>query len=696
MAHRGPETKDLFNTARGVLGFGRLSLTAPLNGGQPFRSRDSLVGLVANGEVYNHSSLRAELGSSCFSTESDCEVLLRLYERDGLQFLDRVEGMFAVLILDAKRGRLILARDRFGIKPVYFHQNAGRVVASSEIKALFRDPETPRALAWDEALSHPMLSSLPALTSVKPTTWFDGIETIEPGTILEIDLDTGRRKVTSYWTFPGAGPESLPETAEAAVDLYRDIFVSSVRDCATSDAGIGVFLSGGVDSSAVCAVASSHADIASFSVVNAGTVQNGDAANARAVAGLLGIEHHDVLFDPDRVPTVDAWRTILWLLETPLCGPEVYYRHELHRYAKEVRPDINAILLGGASDEFNGGYQNEFCPGGTWSEFVETLSAMRTRSLTEGNLADRWFQAVDVALVKPDALSEPERILDFYFGWEYRKIQQYNMWHEDRTAAGSGIEARVPFLDRRLVELSVNLPDSLRPSLLADKRILRDAVVGLVPEEIAYRPKVPFFYGPGAGRVHSTFVRMLAQDGAALVREAFEQPAASERLSLPAALELLQRLQAGADSGGVELLLRLVNLGLLEAALTDLPAPHRDCGQLLGSILPRLEQEESLSALDGVKVDGPDTSELALASNVEYLIDASEPSRRFVCVDGAIEFEVDSNEFPVWASALSAISVGCSLGELKSLSGWTDQENDFLQLCFREGIVLSRRFSEPA
>src|SRR5205085_3841853 len=259
---------------------------------------------------------------------------------------------------------------------------------------------------------------------------------------------------------------------------YRERVAAAVVESGMSDAEVGLFLSGGVDSAAVAAF-STLDTLHTFTALNGGTLANGDGEAAHRVARALGRPNHQVVFEVDDAPTPEQWKRLLWLLETPLCGPEQLYKAELHRFARATRPNQNVMLHGQAGDEFNGGYSVDFANGGGWSDFVATTQAMarNERLVHRAELATWWHR--DRPLLRDGAVAPAadETLIDSYdayLSWRYRQIQQYNCWHEDRTAAGNGVEARPPFLDHRIVELTAAIPPSLREQLLWDKRILRE------------------------------------------------------------------------------------------------------------------------------------------------------------------------------------------------------------------------------
>ncbi|MFE0174470.1 asparagine synthase (glutamine-hydrolyzing) [Streptomyces sp. NPDC059002] len=568
--HRGPDERELLRTGPVGLAFTRLSLVDPQDGTQPLVSDDGNLVLIANGEVYNHKELAAGLPSDVrLKTGSDCEVLLYLYRQHGLDFLRDVRGMFAIILWDRARGQLVLARDRFGIKPLYYHRTDERIVLSSEIKALFVDPATPRRFAWDKALAVPTVAAAPRFGGAQLCTWFDGVESVPAASVLRVDLRDGRTTEHRYWELPTEADESLD--AEAFIETYGDLLEASVRECATADTELGLFLSGGIDSSAVLALARTQLDeIHTFTALSGGTRANGDAEHASWLARTWGVHNHQVLFGPDLTPTPEEWRRLVWLTESPMVGPEVYYKHELHRFARQIRPELRGMLLGAASDEFNGGYSHDM--GDDWTSFTAGLTGMNRATLFDRHPGLRHWWGDGESFLSDDALhalggADGTRDADVYRSYvlsEYRKVQQYNVWHEDRTAAGSGVEARVPFLDHRLVDLTAAIPERLRPRLLWDKRILRDAVKSRLPHRIAERPKVPFFYGSGTHHAYDMLVRLMHADGQELVERALAAPGADAYLDAAAIRRRLRTFaDAASDSPSVELLMRVVNMGLL-------------------------------------------------------------------------------------------------------------------------------------
>jgi asparagine synthase (glutamine-hydrolysing) len=703
VAHRGPDGERIVREGPVGLAFRRLALVDPDGGEQPLTNADGSIMLIANGEIYNHRELERGLPSGTrMRTSSDCEVLVGLYERDGLRFLDAVLGMYAIILWDRRRNRLLFARDRFGIKPLYYTRNGDSLTFASEIKALFQDPRCPRSLDWEAALADQALHAAPYLVHAPVTSWFRGVEVVPAGTIVTFDLTTGRSERHVYWKLPSFDGDGDASDAEL-LGRYRELLAASVADCATADAEVGLFLSGGVDSSAVAALAAPHGEIHTFTVLNGSTLANGDAESAARTADALGMPNHQLCFDVGRIPAVEEYKRLLWLLETPLCGPEQYYKYELYRFVKHTRPELRGMLLGQASDEFNGGYSVALSGGTGWDGFMRVVDGLvHARALQHSPGLAAWWSYHDRPLVDRailEAPGEPGLLADPYtafVAWKYRDIQQYNCWHEDRTAAGNGVEARVPFLDHRIVELMATVPVARRARLLWDKWVLREAVRDLVPLAVSTRPKVSFYHGDGAEFTHRAFVRMLAQDGAALVEESLAAPTARELVDGEAVRDMLASLVASRTPGGVEFLLRLVNLGLLETMTRTLPAPPVSSPRReLPPPSPITDWEHDRDRVAAL-MRTPD-EEPALDRVIEFgdgvlLVSArAEPGIAYVAVDGQFEYVVDAAEDAAWFGLLRLVGEGRTLAELLAVAGASlDEVAANLRASLDAGVLVSR------
>ncbi|WP_204944913.1 asparagine synthase (glutamine-hydrolyzing) [Micromonospora luteifusca] len=678
VGHRGPDAEQFFLDGPVGLGFRRLALVGPDSGDQPLFSSGKQIVLIANGEVYNHRELERRNGMR-LRTSSDCEVLAHLYARDGVDFLRDVVGMFAIILWDKRTNRLVLARDRFGIKPLYYTRTNGMVLVASEIKALFQHPDCRRELDWHSTLADQSVNGAPYLTSAPINTWFRDIESVPAGGLVVIDLNTGETRQHSYWRLPTFDGD-LDLSNEEFISRYRDLLGSAVSDAATADAELGMFLSGGIDSAAVAALAAAQGkNLHTFTVLSGSTLTNGDAEFGHRVARSLGLPNHQLFFDADAVPGVDQWKRLLWLLETPLCGPEQFYKYELYRYAKQVRPELRGMLLGAGSDEYNGGFSTLLCLEPDWPGFEAGIQQMaRASALHRQPGLTRWWDYPEGALLTDDLLLGPARdILEdaysAYVSWRHRHMQQYNCWHEDRTAAGNGVEARVPFLDHRIIELLAGIPAQRRAELLWDKRILRDGFRDLLEPAVTGRPKVPFYYGDGAGFTHRTMVRMLAQDGDALLEEALAAPGARDLLSPQGLRTMLRRLETEPEPWDVEFMLRLVNVGLLDQMVRELPAVPLDAPsyRVLSALAVADWDRDAPAVMRQLRHRPQPTPEsvIDLAPEVLLVQTPDDPDRLFIALNGTFEFVAERDEDAAWWAFLREVDGKRPVAEILDVCG---------------------------
>lgn len=687
LEHRGPDDTEVELRGSVGLAFTRLSLVGVDSGRQPMSNGDGSIALMANGEVYNHRDLTAALPGFRPRTRSDCEVLVPLYEEHGTGFLSDVRGILSVALHDARRHRLVLAVDPFANKPMFWSVIDGAVVFASEIKALFDHPGVPRSVDWAAALADQGLANYGTFSHDPVNTWFEGVHKVAAGSVVTIDLMTGAQRVDYYWrpSFD-SGDDEPGENPSSYVQTYRELLFSSVEDSLMSEVGLGLFLSGGIDSAAIAAIASSLGrPLTTFTLATEATMLNGDVAGSIAVADHLGVDNTIATLRADDVPSPEDWTTLLWLMESPLAGPEQLYKFSLHRVAKQRHPNLKAMLLGAGADEFNGGYSMLLSGGGGWSSFLGNLGGLRNSGL--GPAARQWSSGGQRGLVRADLWSGGEPPDDYadYVRWKFRDVQQYNCWMEDRCAAGNGIEARVPFLDRRLVDLATRLPRSLRPALLWDKNMARHALDGLLPEHIVSREKKPFYDGRTARFSHQTVLAMLRQQDYALVEQALESPRMSDFVD-PAALRSALT-PAAATSAHPELLLRLVNLGLLDRiAATPQPGFHAD--QVLLRAIPT-PRENLVHTFPEVSLEN--ATVLGLGDTTILAQDSVRPRTWLLIDQHRVEFTIDEDAVPDWVTLLTSLDGRASLEQVAKATGvaWGSQ-HEYLQLCLERGYLVVR------
>ena len=576
--HRGPDdTRTMVWENVGFV-FKRLSIVDVSGGAQPFETDNGQVCAMVNGAIYNHREIRAGLASQArLRSQSDCEVIPHLYLERGLELFAPVNGMFAAALLDRAKRRVLLARDRMGVKPLFYCvADGGRVlVFASELKGLFAHPAVPRRFDWSAALAEKLLGE--ETMPQECPSGFHGIERVPAASVLDVDLVRGTLATRRYWQLPARETAAEARPASHYVDGYRALLEDSVNLRLMADVRYGLFLSGGLDSTAIAAIAARAGPLPTFSVVSRATMGSGDATAAVEAAAALGLPNHAVAFDEETIDVgPDDWRRILWHCEMPQLTAEQVYKFYLHAYARQRYPDLKVMLLGQGSDEFNGGYmamllgrEGPWTPD-DWHAVGKRLRAVQVdRAAALADFSRTYHDLFHDGVLAPEfacrAAGRPciGATWDLYVGL-FRRNLDYHLWHEDRTAAAHSIENRVPFLDYRLVEFLARAPEVHHAGLFSDKAVLRRAVRSLLPERFAARPKGYFFYGNGERHAFRMMHAILQRNGGELIEQAL---AASARTDGPLDAEGLRafarKIGADPDCRDATRLLNLVNMGVL-------------------------------------------------------------------------------------------------------------------------------------
>ncbi len=530
--HRGPDARADWAGPGIQLGMCRLSIIDLAGGQQPIWNEDRTRCIVYNGELYNFLELRPQLEARghTFRTRSDTEVILHAYEEWGPECLQRFNGMFAFAIWDTDRRQLFLARDRIGEKPLYYYRDSHQLVFASEIKAIVADPAIPREL-------NPRgLSNFLAFGhAVGPETIYQGIAKLLPGHYLL--AGDGGVQLTRYWDVqPAREAEGLSEEAYAARIL--DLLDDSVRRRLIADVPVGAFLSGGVDSSAVVALMKRHATgpVKTFSL-GFGFGGYNELADARQVAQFLGTEHYEL--QVEHVDLIEVLRKLVYHYDEPFGDAAGFPVYLLSQFARQ---HVKVVLVGDGGDELFGGYRRyaydqaaglyQRLPGWLTRQaipaLVDSLPRLRrvkraVQSLPVADPAQRYVQWLVLFSAEMQAELLQPTLQDGLAGYDHDPACAYRAYYAgldggraidhlnrlmyvdlktmlvdgymekvDKATMACSLEARVPMLDYRLVELAFAIPARLKVRGLSGKRILKRAVHPLVPEAVLRKPKHGF------------------------------------------------------------------------------------------------------------------------------------------------------------------------------------------------------------
>src|SRR5438309_3212205 len=542
MTHRGPDDAGelVFDEARGGFGFRRLSIIDLSEAGhQPMHGCTDRVWLVFNGEIYNHASLREglEQRGHVYASRTDSETILHLYEDRGLDFVQDIEGDYAIALWDADREQLVLARDRAGVKPLYFYHRNGLFIFASEIKAILQHPAVTPEIN-EEALYH----YLTFVTTPAPQTLFRGIQKLPAGHMLIVDR-SGLARISQYWDALPSASRKLTESEHQAniLKLLRD----SIKKRMMADVPFGVFLSGGVDSSANVALMSElmSQPVRTFTVGFDDCEELNEMESARAISKRFGTDHHEVMigredmqkFLPELVFHQDE------PIADPVCIP-LYYVSKLARDTGTI-----VVQVGEGSDEIFAGYDwfrtyleiedrfwrhAERAPASVRraaaalaqpvvqrvlkkrmaSELVRRLGAneslfwggavvfdetMKSRVLsTEMRARYNGLSTYDVVRNYQEAIAAARPDADAAARMTYLELKlrlpELLLMRVDKITMATSVEARVPFLDHHLIEYAMNLPRELKVKGNTGKHILKRALESILPADVLYKPKRGF------------------------------------------------------------------------------------------------------------------------------------------------------------------------------------------------------------
>jgi len=568
MTHRGPDDAGVY-VGEGIgLGHRRLSIVDLEGGYQPMRLAERPLHIVYNGEVYNHPELTAWLSGRGhrYRTRCDTESVLRCYAEEGPAGVERLRGMFAFGVWDEAEGALFLARDRLGIKPLYYvHDGEGSLFFASEIKALLEAGAVRPELNY-EALPDYLANHAPS----GDRTLFQGVRRLLPGHTLT--WKEGQIRIGRYWELRPCAP--APDVSdEALIDEFRERLDASIRERLMADVPLGVFLSGGIDSAAIATTMADMVDepIKTFSVGFEEREAN-EFRYARMVSDRIGSEHHEIVVS--RQEFFDAIFRLTWHEDEPLAHIASVPLHYVSTLAAE---HAKVVLTGEGSDELLGGYARYWKTGvnlslggayrrllpsrvtagiervfsalPTWGPLgkVERTFLMRApdiENLYLDNFAvfDRGTQdglLSDAAVEKMEDVN-PYRELKPLFQTAQKcpllnqllfvDLQTYLqelLMKQDQMSMSASLESRVPFLDHRLVEFGMALPDGMKRRRWKTKYILRKAIEDRVPREILARKKMgfPVPFGRWIREGKAPFVEQVLMDGRLEKRDLFQDGA---------------------------------------------------------------------------------------------------------------------------------------------------------------------------
>jgi len=535
ITHRGPDEEGIFIDRNVGLGHRRLSIVDVASGHQPMTNEDSSLHISYNGEIYNHADYRESLEAKghVYQTHCDTETILHLYEEHGSACVDFLRGMFAFAIWDQRKQELFIARDRLGVKPLYYvHRDDGSLFFGSEIKTVLEAgavrPEINYAVLSDYLANHAPSGE---------ETLFLGVKRLLPGHMLT--WRDGEVTIRRYWDVDFSKDGAEVRDDQTYIKQWSDLFRESVRLRLMADVPLGMFLSGGIDSSAIAAVMSGMVSepIKTFSVAFAEREAN-ELEYARLVAEAYKTNHHEIVVSPDQF--FEALPRLVWHEDEPLAHPSSVALYFVSHLASQ---HVKVVLTGEGSDEMLAGYgryrrtlwnlsmgrrYNKLTPSfardALRSQIENTLPTgrlrqklMRTFLVLSPELESIYFDNFAVfpspmqqhmftretreRMHEIDPYVELRRVLarakdmSLLDGLLYADIKTYLhelLMKQDQMSMATSVESRVPFLDHKLVEFTARMPDTMKLRGQTTKYVLRESMKGVLPEKILSRSKMGF------------------------------------------------------------------------------------------------------------------------------------------------------------------------------------------------------------
>jgi asparagine synthase (glutamine-hydrolysing) len=523
LVHRGPDEEGVYLGDGVGLGMRRLSIIDLDCSQQPICNEDRSVWVVFNGEIYNYRELRQELvkRGHRLRTAGDTETIVHLWEEFGPGCVDHLRGMFSFAVWDTAQRRLLLARDRLGIKPLYYVSLAHGLAFASELKPLLQLPEVHRNLSW-EAVRHLMtfMATSPGQSIV------DGIRKLEPGRLATLS-EIGDLQIHRYWDVEFQPNEEATE--RELIDRLRDLLCESVKLHEVSDVPIGAFLSGGIDSSAVVATmaAMRSEPVKTFSIGFADR-EFDELRYARRVSEIFGTEHHELVLRPD---VVEVAQDLAWFLDEPFGDTSAIPTFMVSKLASEY---VTVALTGDGGDELFGGY-DKYVTDRAEQRFDRIPGPVRFalgavgRQLPEGTKGKRFLEHLALEgssrYLDASTLFRADQLRKLFQDAAYEQMAAHDPWAHalecldrpgldglsalqycdlntylpldiltkvDRMAMAHSLEARPPLLDHTLVEFAATIPSRFRIHNGATKYLFKQAMRGLLPDDIIDRPKHGF------------------------------------------------------------------------------------------------------------------------------------------------------------------------------------------------------------
>lgn len=532
LTHRGPDGEGIYIDQFIGLGHRRLSIIDLTKGKQPITNEDNTVWLTYNGEIYNYKELKKDLEEKGhrFVTNCDTEVVVHSYEEYGVECVSRFNGMFAFAIWDNKKELVLLARDRMGVKPLYYTICEGNLIFASEIKAILAHPIVKREVEINSVPEYLFCTAL-----LNGNTMFKNIQSLQAGNIL-IFKDKSKY-ISQYWDIKVGEENEMCSSFEEYKDKTFSLIKDSVKLRMMSDVPFGSLLSGGLDSSLISALATKHVSgkLSTFSMEYGKNDKlsklNSDTEYARVMADAFATKHKDFIFEPEDYR--ENLEKVIWHVEKPVefTTPSLYLLY------KELKKDVTVVLSGEGADELFGGYffflkeaENKSITEFPWAPYFKEVSSLLEPEIAkQTNFKEKINTTIFDMMNRSNSKDYLNKVLYLFL-----KLYLLEMLErQDKTSMAWSVESRVPFLDYRLVEYAASIPSRYKMKGETEKFILKEIGREFLPEGVVNRKKKPFPFPVDPKSVYNqkNIANELVQSGNSKIASYFNKKAVNDFLN---------------------------------------------------------------------------------------------------------------------------------------------------------------------
>jgi len=662
--------------------------------------------LFFDGEIYNRGEILKYLNLTNEQILNNASLVHTLIMDKGIESVNKLNGQYLIIYFDRERKVFYLLNDHSGIQQVFYHQGNGFFLFASDIKFLLPHPRCPNEIDWVSSLKRTQPSYV--LSGYRSyTTWFKEINLLPEASIAEINLGTGKLVLKKYWT--GLDNYGLPDPNDKrnvadVCEEYMALLEDAVKIRVQDSDNASSFLSGGLDSSAICALAAKHKPLDTFSIITQTTVLEDTTTICNSLAKELGftntqflVPFHEINFD------TRLWKQRIWRAESPVNHTDSLTKTLLHYAIKKKDPSVNYVLTGTGSDQYNGGLvrwvvNDDEISDQSAENFFNEISAIENRSLISREDEPLWLLH---KLVNRNYLADisgkgVERNSWMFYVNSTLHIQTYSLlWDEVRASSSHGHSTRFPFLDYRFAEFIAKIPAHLHKGLFYDKQILRIPSKKILPDYVINKPKAPSFI-PEYFSQFRLYEMLTSENDYALIKEAFgdldnPHPVINKKV-------LLSRMRALKEKPDIKEwngIMHIINLGLLEKLV------EKDESDL--DYEATIAQPLEIDFQDPAKTKIYLEQRLAIRTNEELL---SNPlcfaadsallyddlsSKFYLSKKNALAYEIE-DEYTEWKKFLKAIDNRKSTGQiLIDLNIRFATVEEFLRLALKEQILIVKR-----